>query len=214
MPVSNLPKVFDSRTHRASFGVNVVLGYHWGRVPTGNPMPNRSVGNGGGDRGGQRSPWRGLSGACCGRTHPRLGIMAIPSCRCWFHEETALHVTVHGYFLVTFLFGAVVLALVAWKICTLSSAMAGKQEGQSWKAVFTVLGLSSLVGVTWGLAILTPLGLSTIYVFALLNSLQGEPCRSGASKKAAGKEGMVVKRQEFPWAAHVKWEILNTQQPD
>ncbi|XP_040838574.1 adhesion G protein-coupled receptor G3 isoform X2 [Ochotona curzoniae] len=92
---------------------------------------------------------------------------------CWFHEETALHVTVHGYFLVTFLFGAVVLALVAWKICTLSSAMAGKQEGQSWKAVFTVLGLSSLVGVTWGLAILTPLGLSTIYVFALLNSLQG-----------------------------------------
>ncbi|XP_058383886.1 adhesion G protein-coupled receptor G3 isoform X2 [Diceros bicornis minor] len=68
---------------------------------------------------------------------------------------------------------AVVLGLVAWKIFTLPSAMAGKKQGLNWKAVLTLLGLSSLVGVTWGLAILTPLGVSTIYVFALFNSLQG-----------------------------------------
>ncbi|XP_006863685.1 PREDICTED: probable G-protein coupled receptor 97 [Chrysochloris asiatica] len=92
---------------------------------------------------------------------------------CWFHKNTALYVTVHGYFLITFLFSAVVLALVAWKIFTLSSAMAGKEQGPNWKGVLTVLGLSSLVGVTWGLAILTPLGLSTVYIFAVLNSLQG-----------------------------------------
>ncbi|XP_008255562.3 adhesion G protein-coupled receptor G3 [Oryctolagus cuniculus] len=92
---------------------------------------------------------------------------------CWFRGETALHVTVHGYFLVTFLLGAVVLALVAWKIFTLSSSTAGKQQGQSWKGVLTVAGLSSLVGMTWGLAIFTPLGLSTIYIFAIFNSLQG-----------------------------------------
>lgn len=67
-----------------------------------------------------------------------------------------------------------VLALVAWKIFTLPSVTAGKGEGQTWKSVLTVLGLSSLVGMTWGLAILTPLGLSTIYIFAFLNSLQGE----------------------------------------
>ncbi|KAM5263957.1 adhesion G protein-coupled receptor G3 [Ctenodactylus gundi] len=92
---------------------------------------------------------------------------------CWFQKEPALYTTVHGYFLITFLFGAVVLALVAWRIFTLPSVTAGKQQGQNWKAVLTVLGLSSLVGVTWGLAILTPLGLSTIYIFALFNSLQG-----------------------------------------
>uniref|UniRef100_A0A8C5Z975 Adhesion G protein-coupled receptor G3 n=1 Tax=Marmota marmota marmota TaxID=9994 RepID=A0A8C5Z975_MARMA len=92
---------------------------------------------------------------------------------CWFQKEPALYATVHGYFLITFLFGAVVLALVAWKIFTLSSVTAGKEQGQSWKAVLTILGLSSLVGVTWGLAVLTPLGLSTIYIFALFNSLQG-----------------------------------------
>ncbi|XP_025745008.1 adhesion G protein-coupled receptor G3 isoform X2 [Callorhinus ursinus] len=95
---------------------------------------------------------------------------------CWFREKataSALYTTVHGYFLVTFLFGAVVLGLVAWKIFTLPSATAGKGQGPTWKGVFTVLGLSSLVGVTWWLAILTPLGRSTIYVFAVFNSLQG-----------------------------------------
>lgn len=99
------------------------------------------------------------------------------SSRCWFHEKTALsalYITVHGYFLVTFLFSAVVLGLVAWKIFTLPSATVGREQGLNWKGVLTVLGLSSLVGVTWWLAILTPLGLSTIYVFALFNSLQGE----------------------------------------
>lgn len=103
--------------------------------------------------------------------------MAIHPHRCWFHEKTAdsaLYVTVHGYFLITYLFSAVVLGLVAWKIFTLSSAMAGKERRQKWKGVLTLLGLSSLVGMTWGLAILTPLGLSTIYIFAVLNSLQGE----------------------------------------
>lgn len=92
---------------------------------------------------------------------------------CWFQKEPALYATVHGYFLVTFLFGAVVLALVAWKIFTLPSVTAGKGQGQTWKSVLTVLGLSSLVGMTWGLAVLTPLGLSTVYIFTLLNSLQG-----------------------------------------
>ncbi|XP_023492831.2 adhesion G protein-coupled receptor G3 isoform X2 [Equus caballus] len=92
---------------------------------------------------------------------------------CWFYEKTALYVTVHGYFLVTFLFSAVVLGLVAWKIFTLSNATVGKMQGLNWKGVLTVLGLSSLLGMTWGLVIFTPLGLSATYVFALFNSLQG-----------------------------------------
>lgn len=117
-----------------------------------------------------------LPGAC------RAGARLQPqrpsaSSRCWFREKTAasaLYTTVHGYFLVTFLFSAVVLGLVAWKIFTLPSATASREQGPSWKGFLTVLGLSSLVGVTWWLAILMPLGLSTIYVFTLFNSLQGE----------------------------------------
>ncbi|XP_064437275.1 adhesion G protein-coupled receptor G3 isoform X2 [Mirounga angustirostris] len=125
---------------------------------------------------------------------------------CWFQEkatDSARYITVHGYFLVTFLFGAVVLGLVAWKIFTLPSATAHKGQGPTWKGVFTVLGLSSLVGVTWWLAILTPLGQSTIYVFALFNSLQGVfifcwfttlyfPSRSaGASSSGTGQVNQV-----------------------
>ncbi|XP_034881009.1 adhesion G protein-coupled receptor G3 [Mirounga leonina] len=125
---------------------------------------------------------------------------------CWFQEkatDSARYITVHGYFLVTFLFGAVVLGLVAWKIFTLPSATAHKGQGPTWKGVFTVLGLSSLVGVTWWLAILTPLGRSTIYVFALFNSLQGVfifcwfttlyfPSRSaGASSSGTGQVNQV-----------------------
>ena len=108
--------------------------------------------------------------------------MAICPCRCWFQEKTAitaLYITVHGYFLVTSLFSAVVLGLVAWKIFTLPRVTAGKEQGLNWKGVLTVLGLSSLVGVTWWLAILTPLGRPTIYVFAVCNSLQGEAPRPG-----------------------------------
>ncbi|XP_045843158.1 adhesion G protein-coupled receptor G3 isoform X2 [Meles meles] len=95
---------------------------------------------------------------------------------CWFQEKTAfsaLYVTVHGYFLVTSLFSAVVLGLVAWKIFTLPRATTDKEQGPNWKGVLTVLGLSSLVGATWWLAILMPLGWPTIYIFALFNSLQG-----------------------------------------
>ncbi|XP_015442391.1 adhesion G protein-coupled receptor G3 [Pteropus alecto] len=119
-----------------------------------------------------------ISQAGCGTSMIFLAftIILYTALRCWFQEETAisaLYVTVHGYFLLTFLFSAVVLGLVAWKIFTLSSATAGKKERQNWKGALTLLGLSSLVGMTWGLAILTPLGLSTVYIFALFNSLQG-----------------------------------------
>ncbi|XP_070626306.1 adhesion G protein-coupled receptor G3 [Bos indicus] len=92
---------------------------------------------------------------------------------CWFREKTALYVTVYGYCLIIFLFSAVILSLVSWKIFTLSSATAGKEKGQHWKGVLTLLGLSCLVGLPWGLALLTSLGQFTAYVFALFTSLQG-----------------------------------------
>ncbi|KAI4572099.1 hypothetical protein MJG53_020970 [Ovis ammon polii x Ovis aries] len=95
------------------------------------------------------------------------------SSRCWFREKIALYVTVHGYCLIVFLFSAAVLSLVSWKIFTLSSATAGKEKGQHWKGVLTLLGLSCLVGLPWGLALLTSLGPFTAYVFALFTSLQG-----------------------------------------
>ena len=106
------------------------------------------------------------------------------SSRCWFREKIALYVTVHGYCLIVFLFSAAILSLVSWKIFTLSSATAGKEKGQHWKGVLTLLGLSCLVGLPWGLALLTSLGPFTAYVFALFTSLQGEAPGLGRRRAA------------------------------
>ena len=106
------------------------------------------------------------------------------SSRCWFREKIALYVTVHSYCLIVFLFSAAVLSLVSWKIFTLSSATAGKEKGQHWKGVLTLLGLSCLVGLPWGLALLTSLGPFTAYVFALFTSLQGEAPGLGRRRAA------------------------------
>lgn len=131
--------------------------------------------------------------------------------RCWFHEKTAVvafYVTVHGYFIIISLFSAVVLGLVAWKIFTLPTATAGKEQGPNWKGVLTVLSLSSLVGVTWWLAILTPLGRSTIYVFALFNSLQGEasgPGRCWLASPIRGCVGGMGRRQGARNRSHSGW---------
>uniref|UniRef100_A0A671TZZ3 Adhesion G protein-coupled receptor G3-like n=1 Tax=Sparus aurata TaxID=8175 RepID=A0A671TZZ3_SPAAU len=49
-----------------------------------------------------------------------------------------------------------------------------KEKGtRLWKDCATVLGLSCVLGLTWGLASTTYISLSGIYVFTILNSLQG-----------------------------------------
>lgn len=50
-----------------------------------------------------------------------------------------------------------------------------KEKGtRLWKDCATVLGLSCVLGLTWGLASTTYISLSGIYVFTILNSLQGK----------------------------------------
>ncbi|XP_028931535.2 adhesion G protein-coupled receptor G3 [Ornithorhynchus anatinus] len=92
---------------------------------------------------------------------------------CWIKISPAWYVTTHGYFSVIFFFNLVILCLVSWKIFSLQSSTAGKERRQAWKGVLTVLGLSCLVGSTWSLVFLTPLGPVTAYIFTLFNSFQG-----------------------------------------
>ncbi|KYO27469.1 adhesion G protein-coupled receptor G3 isoform A [Alligator mississippiensis] len=97
---------------------------------------------------------------------------------CWINSD---HLTVHyvtdfGYFCLVFLFNALVLAIVAWKLFSLQSITAGKGEKtQAWKGGLTVLGLSCLLGATWGLAFFTygSMSVPALYFFSILNSLQG-----------------------------------------
>lgn len=55
-----------------------------------------------------------------------------------------------------------------------SKKMSREQWVKLWKDGATVLGLSVVLGLPWGLASTTYVSLAGIYVFTILNSLQGE----------------------------------------
>ncbi|XP_037733996.1 adhesion G protein-coupled receptor G3 isoform X2 [Chelonia mydas] len=97
---------------------------------------------------------------------------------CWIDSA---HLVVHyvtncSYFGLILLFNTLVLVVVAWKLFSLQRATAGKEEKiQAWKGGLTVLGLSCLLGGTWGLAFFTygAMSVPAAYLFTGLNSLQG-----------------------------------------
>ncbi|XP_050779252.1 adhesion G protein-coupled receptor G3 isoform X1 [Gopherus flavomarginatus] len=97
---------------------------------------------------------------------------------CWIDSA---HLVVHyvtncSYFGLILLFNTLILVVVAWKLFCLQHATAGKEEKiEAWKGGLTVLGLSCLLGATWGLAFFTygAMSVPAVYLFTVLNSLQG-----------------------------------------
>uniref|UniRef100_A0A8C0QQK5 Adhesion G protein-coupled receptor G3 n=1 Tax=Chelonoidis abingdonii TaxID=106734 RepID=A0A8C0QQK5_CHEAB len=97
---------------------------------------------------------------------------------CWIDSA---HLVVHyvtncSYFGLILLFNTLILVVVAWKLFCLQRATAGKEEKlEAWKGGLTVLGLSCLLGATWGLAFFTygATSVPAVYLFTVLNSLQG-----------------------------------------
>uniref|UniRef100_A0A452IK56 Uncharacterized protein n=1 Tax=Gopherus agassizii TaxID=38772 RepID=A0A452IK56_9SAUR len=97
---------------------------------------------------------------------------------CWIDSA---HLVVHyvtncSYFGLILLFNTLILVVVAWKLFCLQRTTAGKEEKiEAWKGGLTVLGLSCLLGATWGLAFFTygATSVPAVYLFTVLNSLQG-----------------------------------------
>lgn len=91
------------------------------------------------------------------------------STRCWLTSSPAHYATL-CYTGLILLFNTLVLGRVAVILRRIR-----QQKGQAWKDWATVLGLTCLLGTTWGLAFfrfgvfLVP----QIYLFTILNSLQG-----------------------------------------
>ncbi|KAG6927042.1 adhesion G protein-coupled receptor G3, partial [Chelydra serpentina] len=97
---------------------------------------------------------------------------------CWIDSAHFMvhYVTNCSYFGLILLFNTLVLAFVAWKLFILQHTTAGKEEKiEAWKGGLTVLGLSCLLGATWGLAFFTygAMSVPAVYLFTVLNSLQG-----------------------------------------
>lgn len=94
------------------------------------------------------------------------------------------YITVAFLFLVV-LYNTCMLLLVVFKMWELRRGrrdhessnwkkMSKENKSRLWKDGATVLGLSCVLGLPWGLASLTYVNLPGIYLFTIFNSLQGQ----------------------------------------
>ncbi|XP_069755538.1 adhesion G-protein coupled receptor G5-like [Narcine bancroftii] len=93
---------------------------------------------------------------------------------CWISDKTIHYVTNCGFFSLVWLENFVILITVCIKLVKMQK---GSSFGSRsvYKKLWTFLGLSYLLGITWGLAFLShgPLRVVQIYLFSIFNSLQG-----------------------------------------
>ncbi|XP_024150669.1 adhesion G protein-coupled receptor G3 isoform X2 [Oryzias melastigma] len=132
---------------------------------------------------------------------------------CWMSSEFK-HRQVIGYLTVAFLclvvlYNTCMLTLVVFKLYLIRSGNMGlknsnqwrnvkKEKGLDlWKKCAAVLILSCVLGLPWGLASTTYISLSGVYVFTILNSLQGLfmflwsvslVCKSRSHRSTAAKD--------------------------
>ncbi|RXM99680.1 G-protein coupled receptor 126 [Acipenser ruthenus] len=115
---------------------------------------------------------------------------------CWITNQSFFYGLNLSYFAIIFLFNTGILITVAAKIVQLrrfGSTLPNRRA--VWKDVFTVFGMSCLLGTTWGLAFLgfRIFTIPVLYLFSIFNSLQGFfiflwTCASRRSKKLNNPE--------------------------
>ncbi|KAM6942722.1 adhesion G protein-coupled receptor G3-like [Xenentodon cancila] len=108
---------------------------------------------------------------------------------CWMssdfpHRRLVSYVTA-GFLCLVILYNSYMLALVVFKLWGIRGGRLGyksssdqkkmkkEKEPELWKDCVTVLGLSCVLGLPWGLASTTYISLPGIYIFTIFNSLQG-----------------------------------------
>uniref|UniRef100_A0A3B3HHW8 Adhesion G protein-coupled receptor G3 n=2 Tax=Oryzias latipes TaxID=8090 RepID=A0A3B3HHW8_ORYLA len=103
---------------------------------------------------------------------------------CWITDDSFFYSLNLVYFTLIFIFNSGILMAVGSSICrmnTLVKRSAGKTQGDvdrfnaSCRSGLTLLGLTCLLGTTWGLAFLGSgyVNYPILYLFCILNSLQG-----------------------------------------
>ncbi len=112
------------------------------------------------------------------QAYNRSVFIAFFSFRCWINTQSVSYITVNGYLGLVMLFNMVMLGVVLVKMHRLRSQnlQIKDQRRRVWKEWVSLLGLSCVLGVPWVLAFSTygPLSLPALYVFTILNSLQGK----------------------------------------
>ncbi|KAK1162055.1 adhesion G-protein coupled receptor G2-like [Acipenser oxyrinchus oxyrinchus] len=93
---------------------------------------------------------------------------------CWITDPVVHYITNIGYYALVFSFTVVIFIVVSVKVFHMRKSNPISVEGTR-KNAFTLLGLASVLGITWGVMFFNvgPLQVPSFYVFTILNSLQG-----------------------------------------
>ncbi|XP_053539104.1 uncharacterized protein LOC108271069 isoform X2 [Ictalurus punctatus] len=111
-----------------------------------------------------------------GKTQIKLSNMTEATSFCWITDPHYLYGMNITYFCLTFLFNTCVLVAVTHQIFKMRCLnIRGSGRIPSRKDICTVLGLSFLLGMTWGLAFFTSgyTNYPILYLFCICNTLQG-----------------------------------------
>ncbi|XP_077451280.1 adhesion G-protein coupled receptor G2 [Stigmatopora argus] len=96
---------------------------------------------------------------------------------CYLAEGTLKKVSTFGVFCVVFAFNLVMLIVTVHRLIgfTRSKQFGAPERGRAGRNVLTVLGLATLLGITWGLVFFSFGHMTTggLYLFCILNPLQG-----------------------------------------
>eukprot|EP00063_Salmo_salar_P007260 XP_013982095.1 PREDICTED: G-protein coupled receptor 64-like [Salmo salar] len=97
---------------------------------------------------------------------------------CWIMDVPFFYGMNLAYFALIFVFNSGILLMVTTQICQLQCYGSKGKPGKAslaWKDICTVLGLTCLLGITWGLAFFSYgyVNLPILYLFSIFNSLQG-----------------------------------------
>uniref|UniRef100_A0A096MEW7 G-protein coupled receptors family 2 profile 2 domain-containing protein n=1 Tax=Poecilia formosa TaxID=48698 RepID=A0A096MEW7_POEFO len=95
---------------------------------------------------------------------------------CWITDDTYFYSLNLVYFTLIFIFNSGILMAVASSICKMKKMLKTNSKLQaSASSGLTLLGLTCLMGTTWGLAFLGSgyVNYTVLYLFCILNSLQG-----------------------------------------
>ncbi|XP_036441845.1 adhesion G-protein coupled receptor G2-like [Colossoma macropomum] len=94
---------------------------------------------------------------------------------CYISNEVVKNVTILGFFCVIFAFNLGMLVAVVRTLFFKRPLYPGQQQKRRAKDICTILGITCLLGITWGLIFFSFGQLSTVglYFFCIFNSLQG-----------------------------------------
>lgn len=106
-----------------------------------------------------------------------IDVNPTPFFSCWLKNDVAFYVAVVAYFCVVFQVNLTMFIVVIVQLYRIKRQNPhNAQHRSTLQNVRSVVGLTILLGLTWGFAFFAwgPVNLAFMYLFSIFNSLQGE----------------------------------------